>query len=246
MSAPADQLALFGTEEGVVLRRSARARRLSLRVFPHGVVEVVAPLRAGQRSIEQFVRTHAAWIATARGRFRELVGDAGFAPPVEIRLAALDECWQVEYVPGAPRLRALVHPGGGTLTLAGPVDAQWRRARLRAWLMARGRAALLPWLAAVSAETGLGYAGATVRRQRSRWGSCSARKTISLNCALLFLEPALVRHLFLHELAHTRHLDHSRAFWRLVATLDPDVESLEKRRREAWCTVPAWVNHDQP
>jgi predicted metal-dependent hydrolase len=246
VSAPADQLALFGSEEAVVLRRSARARRLSLRVFPHGVVEVVAPLRAGQRSIEQFVRSHAAWIAKARGYYRERVGDAGFAPPAEIRLAALDERWQVEYVPGARRLHALAHPGGGALTLAGPEDTQWRRARLRAWLMARARETLLPWLATVSAEAGLEYAGATVRRQRSRWGSCSARKTISLNCALLFLEPALVRHLFLHELAHTRHLDHSRAFWRLVATLDPDFESLEKRLREAWCTVPAWVNHDQP
>jgi predicted metal-dependent hydrolase len=229
----------------VVVRRSARARRLGLRVFPHGVVEVVAPLRVGQRSIDQFVRSHAGWIERTRGRFQALVGDAGFAPPAEIVLAALDERWQVEHATGRPQLRAIAAPGGGRLLLRGPDDDQWRRQRLRSWLMAHAREALLPWLATVSAETGLAYTGATVRRQRSRWGSCTARRTISLNCALLFLEPELVRHLFLHELAHTRHLDHSRAFWKLVASLDPDFDVRERRLRDAWPTVPAWVCYDQ-
>jgi predicted metal-dependent hydrolase len=244
VNAPADQLTLFGSEEAVVVRRSARARRLALRVFPHGVVEVVAPLRVGQRSIERFIHSHAGWIAKTRGHFRALQGDAGFAPPREIRLAALDECWQVEYLPGRGRLEAFVCSGGGRLVLACPEDAQGRRERLRKWLMGRARERLLPWLATVAAEAGLEYAGATVRRQRSRWGSCSARRTISLNCALLFLEPALVRHLFLHELAHTRHMNHSKSFWRFVATLEPDYEALEGRLRDAWHAVPAWVSYD--
>lgn len=231
--------------EDVVVRRSARARRLALRVFPHGVVEVVAPLRVGQRSIDQFVRSHAGWIEQTRGRFQALVGDAGFAPPTEIVLEALDERWQVEYATGRPRLRIDAMPGGGRLFVTGPDDDQWRRQRLRAWLMAHAREALLPWLELVSVDTGLEYAGATVRRQRSRWGSCTARRTISLNCALLFLEPGLVRHLFLHELAHTRHLNHSRAYWALVASLDPDYETQEKRLRDAWRTVPAWVSYDK-
>jgi predicted metal-dependent hydrolase len=244
VSAPGGQLALFGAEEAVVVRRSARARRLALRVFPHGAVEVVAPLRAGKGSIEQFIRSNAGWIAKVRGELRALHGDAGFAPPGEIRLAALDECWQVEYLPGNGHMRALPETGGGRLLLTGPEHAQWRRQRLRAWLMARARATLLPWLESVSRDVGLEYTGVTVRRQRSRWGSCSARRTISLNCALLFLEPALVRHLFLHELAHTRHLNHSCAFWRLVARLEPDFESLERRLSASWCSVPAWVSYD--
>lgn len=244
MNAPADQLGLFGSEEAIVVRRSARARRLGLRVFPHGVVEVVAPLRAGQRSIDNFLRSNASWIARARERFRVLQGDAGFEPPGQIALAALDEHWEVEYKPGSAGLRVLPASHGGCLVLAGPGDPQWQRQRLRQWLMARARERLLPWLATVSAEIGLEYSGATVRRQRSRWGSCSARQTISLNCALLFLEPALVRQLFVHELAHTRHLDHSPAFWRLVARLEPEFESLEQRLRDAWRSVPAWVSYD--
>lgn len=246
MKTHADQFSLFAATDAVVVRRSARARRLGLRVFPHGVVEVVAPLRAGQRSIEQFVHSNAGWIEKARSSFRELHGEAGVVPPETIILQALDERWTVDYLPGRGRLVMSAEPGGGRLALAGPEDEQWRILRLRRWLMERARARLVPWLATVSEEAGLEYAGATVRRQRSRWGSCSARRTISLNCALLFVEPTLVRHLFLHELAHTRHLNHSRAFWRLVESLEPDFKTLEKRLGAAWRNVPAWVNHDPP
>jgi predicted metal-dependent hydrolase len=242
--APADQLGLFDGGDAVTVRRSARARRLALKVFPHGAVEVVAPLRAGERSIQAFLRSHAGWIAKARGHFRERHGDAGFAPPQEIVLPAIGERWAVEYASGARRLRAEASAGGGYLRVSGPEQAQVRRQQLRAWLMARGRETLAPWLASVSDEVGLPYSRVTVRRQRSRWGSCSAKHAISLNCALLFLEPPLVRHLMLHELAHTRHLDHSRTFWRLVAQLDPDYETAERRLRAAWSEVPAWVSYD--
>ena len=244
MSVPGEQLALFDSEEAVVVRRSARARRLGLRVFPHGVVEVVAPLRAGNSSIEQFLRSNAGWIEKTRGSFQALQGDFALAPPGEIRLAALDELWRVEYSSGMGPLEAFPQPGGGRLLVPGPVDARQRRKRLREWLMGRARDTLLPWLAAVGAEAGLHYTNATVRRQRSRWGSCSVRRSVSLNCALLFLEPDLVRYIFLHELAHTRHMNHSRAFWRLVATLEPEFALREKQLRDAWSSVPAWVSYD--
>lgn len=244
MSESNRQLALFSGTDGLVLRRSSRARRLALRVFPHGLVEVVAPLRAGRRSIEDFVREHAEWIDRVRGGYRAQQADPGLLLPREIHLAALAECWTVTCTTGSARIRSEPATGGGSITLRGPDDDQWRRQRLRAWLMGRARATLVPWLAAVSAETGLAHAGVSVRRQRSRWGSCSARGTISLNCALLFVPPALVRHLFLHELAHTRHLNHSRAFWRLLAELQPDFELREQQLGAAWRSVPAWVNHD--
>jgi len=238
------QLALFGAESAVVVRRSARARRLSLRVFPHGLVEVVAPQRAAERSIHRFVSDHQDWIQRARREFDAAPQARMVDPPGEISLAAVDEAWTVAYGEGARRLRAVPATGGGSLQLSGPVDPVWRVQQLRRWLQQRGRAVLGPWLAQVARETGLAYRGVTVRRQRSRWGSCSARHDISLNCALLFLEPALVRHVLVHELAHTRHLNHGPAFWRLVGRLAPDFEVAERELRAAWRVVPAWVNHD--
>lgn len=246
IATPPGQLSLFDAAEAIVVRHSVRARRLGLRVFPHGVVEVVVPPRTGQRSIRDFVAANAAWIARVRSQFLLLQGETGGRPPASIRLAAVDEVWDVRYVPGSARLRATPGTAGGILLLQGPVDPNWQLGRLRRWLMDRARAALLPWIAAVAEECRLPYGAAVVRRQRSRWGSCSAARVISLNCALLFLEPALVRYLFVHELAHTRHMHHGPAFWRRVAALEPQYESLEARLGRAWSSVPAWVSYDPP
>ena len=80
-----------------------------------------------------------------------------------------------------------------------------------------------------------------LRCQRTRWGSCSTRGTVSLNCSLLFLRPEVVRYLFVHELAHTRHMNHSASFWRLVELLEPEYRSLDRELLAGWRTVPAWV-----
>ncbi|MGB9893381.1 MAG: M48 family metallopeptidase, partial [Candidatus Saccharicenans sp.] len=63
---------------------------------------------------------------------------------------------------------------------------------------------------------------------RSRWGSCSARKTISLTWRLIMAPPQIIDYVIIHELAHTREKNHSRAFWNLVAQYVPDYKS--KRR----------------
>lgn len=239
-----DQLALFGAQAAVVVRRSARARRLSLRVFPHGLVEVVAPQRAAERSIRRFLGEHQAWIERTRCELGILPHASRVDPPAELKLPASGELWQVAYGEGTGGLRSIPSPGGGLVRLTGPADPLWRVRQLRRWLQQRGRAVLVPWLAEIGLETGLDYRKVAVRRQRTRWGSCSARHEISLNCALLFLEPALVRQVLIHELAHTRHLNHGPGFWRLVARLAPDFEAAEQELRGAWRSVPPWVNHD--
>jgi predicted metal-dependent hydrolase len=81
-----------------------------------------------------------------------------------------------------------------------------------------------------------------VRLQRTRWGSCSNSGTVSLNAALLFLEPPLVRYLFVHELCHLIALNHSRRFWSAVARYEPDHEALDRRLTAAWSEIPLWVH----
>jgi predicted metal-dependent hydrolase len=61
----------------------------------------------------------------------------------------------------------------------------------------------------------------TLRQQKSRWGSCSSRGTLSFNWRLAHFEPAVIDYVIIHELAHRVHMDHSAAFWRLVAIYDP-------------------------
>jgi predicted metal-dependent hydrolase len=58
---------------------------------------------------------------------------------------------------------------------------------------------------------------------------------------LLFVEPELVRYLFVHELCHLRHLDHSKRFWNAVARYEPTFKSLDRRLTDAWSVVPVWA-----
>lgn len=68
----------------------------------------------------------------------------------------------------------------------------------------------------------------TIRNQRSRWGSCTRTANISLNWRLVQMPGAVSDYIILHELAHLRHLDHSRHFWAEVERLCPDYRVAER------------------
>jgi len=77
----------------------------------------------------------------------------------------------------------------------------------------------------------------SVRNQRSRWGSCSRRGTISLNWRLV-QTPAFVRdYIILHEFAHFQHMNHSRRFWREVERLCPDFLQAELWLKRNHCLL---------
>ena len=116
---------------------------------------------------------------------------------------------------------------------------QW--AELKQCIMREAHAALGPWLARLSAATGLTYQRVQIRRQRTRWGSCSPTGTISLNACLMFQPAPVVNYLLLHELAHTRHMNHSRRFWRLVERFEPGWRELDAALTRGWREVPYWA-----
>ena len=196
-------------------RESRRARRLTVRVFHSGRVEVVVRLA--------HLATHGASAfsnVTARGSRRSARKREGTPCRREALSAGPDRAARRE------RMLAL-HVAGGA---GRPALAKWRAraaehrgdaqpshapsaTRCAAGSRARAAETLAPQLEACAREMGLPYRRLAVRRQRTRWGSCSARGTISLNCCLLFQRPEVVRYLLVHELAHIRHMNHSARFW---------------------------------
>src|SRR6185295_356210 len=243
-SSAASQLPLWpaAPADGVWrVRISERARHMSIRVHTSGQVEIVVPRWARGRAVEQFVRRHRRWIE------RKIAQLSARAPallarlPGSIELAATGERWgvQTRAASGAARLRTMEC---STIELSGDCSSVAELQRvLQSWLIERAREALVPWLQRLSAQTGLGFIRTQIRRQRSRWGSCSVRGTVSLNGCLLFQRPEVVRYLLLHELCHTRHMNHSRRFWELVATFEPNHRALDRELLDGWQNVPAWV-----
>jgi predicted metal-dependent hydrolase len=212
-------------EEQWRVRESQRARRLSLRVFQDGSVEVVKPARCSERALRQFVARHGDWIQRQQQRLKPFIRQDEF-PPAALELPALGErlAWAAR---------------------AGRTPALSRRLAVR-WLCEVAQLRLEAPLRALAAEMGVEFERLQIRSQKSRWGSCSARGTISLNCALLFQPPAVVRYLMVHELAHRRHMNHSARFWALVEKHEPDWKALDRQLRHGWRAVPSWLLQREP
>jgi predicted metal-dependent hydrolase len=100
---------------------------------------------------------------------------------------------------------------------------------------------LAPRLAAEAARHGFSFSSMSIRMQRTRWGSCSTRGRISLNAGLLFQPEEVVRYLLCHELAHTRHMNHSARFWNCVAQCEPRWKELDAALCRGWKHVPGWL-----
>lgn len=238
------QLSLWSEQDGThewAVRESHRARRLTVRVLFTGRVEVVVPPRTSAQRVARFVEQHRPWIERKRREVLRRSHPPEPFPPERIELAALGEAWRVHLGGGPGRVRVHV-ASPGVLSVTGDAAAQATlREALRRWLIARSREALGAALAACAAELGFTYRRLIVRRQRTRWGSCSTRGTISLNCCLLFQPPEVVRYLLVHELAHTRHMDHSARFWQCVERHCPEAQRLDPELLDGWRRVPSWV-----
>jgi hypothetical protein len=235
-------------ERQIALRRSSRARRLSVRVHRDARVEVVAPLRTSARVIADFVARHSQWIERRRAEAQLRRPPVETFPPARIELRAFSETWRVHVAGGAGRL-AVRERGPGLLEVAGRANGAdgLRRALLR-WLMRHCEEPLARELRDAAQRHGFTYTAMSLRRQRTRWGSCSVRGTISLNVCLAFQRPEVLRYLLVHELAHRLHMDHSRAFWACVARHCPDWAVFDRELLDGWRHVPAWIfrgaNHD--
>ena len=224
------------------VRVSQRARRLQIRIGPTGDVVVVLPQGMNSCRIEPFVSEHREWIRKVRSRLPVSQQDLpALKPglPENIALNACDGLWRVSYQLGTD-LRSSVRENVSTLRVNAP-DQRQACQTLQRWLTRKARYYMQPGLQQLSRETGLSFRCLSIRSQKTRWGSCSSSGMISLNRALMFLEADMVRYLMLHELCHTRHMNHSRRYWSLVQSFEPAYKAYEKRLRLAAFDVPAWA-----
>jgi hypothetical protein len=226
----------------LVVKANPRARRVLVKLVPGRGLEVVTPKRFDRALVADILEEKRSWIERTRDRMTaagvDLSGEPP-EPPETIEYRAVDRLVRVGYLDRPGKVR--VTENAARLLVSGPLaDRDAVVAALCRHTVRKAREALLPWLDRVGRRTGLTYSALRVRSQRTRWGSCSSRGTISLNAKLLFLPPELVDHLLLHELCHTRHLDHSEVYWAFVAGFEPDYRRLEREVARGGRYVPAW------
>jgi len=215
--------------DGVVFVRSRRARHYRLTLLRDGTAVATIPVRGSEREARRFVERHRDWLKRTRerqGRRPRSVDVWTVGTPVlwrgeptEIHAAMMDGRPQVGLgaeVFRVPRLEGDLRPA---------LEAHFAR-RARIELPAR------TW--ELAAAGGVDVRHVTVRNQRSRWGSCSAHGTISLNWRLVQTPDRVRDYVIHHELVHLRHeMNHSRRFWARVAEACP-----------WWREAERWLKHN--
>ena len=252
MPSAAPQLSLFppndpyldqpGRRAGFSVRESARAKQLSIKVFPRGKVEVVVPRRTRPAEVEAFVAENQEWIRKAQASFAAQHPQEPFRLPVTIDLPAIGQRVSVHYEPQRGARSVRYRYTNGQLRLKGRTQDEMLCVKaIRRWLASAARESFESRLNALSKLTGIGYSKLQIRAQRTCWGSRSSSGTISLNLCLLFVDPPVLRYLMLHELCHARHMNHSKRFWRLVERFQPDYKERDRELTECWQRVPSWL-----
>ena len=227
---------------GFCVRESGRARRLSIKVFPRGRVEVVVPKRTRPAEVREFVEAHRDWITRTRASFAAEHAPEPFALPRIVTLDGIDREFSVRYEPDVGAKAVRYRSNGSTVLLSGNTgDETLCVQALKRWLLSLARREYAPRLRSLSGLTGNSFKKMQVRGQRTCWGSHSSRGTISLNYCLMFLHPAHLRYVMIHELCHARHMNHSRRFWSLVGKFEPDYRRLDKDLNGSWQKIPTWI-----
>jgi predicted metal-dependent hydrolase len=197
------------------LVRSPRARRVRVSVESDGAVQVTLPRRAPARAADEAVRELAPWIERRRRALARAAAEVARTPGAVPYLGR-------ELLLMAQPGRTRVHRRGDVLLVP---DAD-RTAALERWYRRAARDEIGARLDAAVARAGTAYTRLTIRGQRTRWASCSAKGAMSFNWRLLLAPEAVLDYVVEHEVCHLEVMDHSPRFWAL----------LESR-------VPAWREH---
>ena len=205
-------LPVQGALARVEFRRSARARKVSLRIdATQGGVVITLPPRASRRAGLSLLQTHEAWVAE---KLAELPGAIPFVAGAIIPIDGKPH----EIVPAGAR------PGGawienGRIYVSGGSEFLARRVTDHLRRLARQRLTAL--VAEKAREAGLSPKSVRVKDTKSRWGSCAPDGTLAFCWRLICAPPFVQDYVVGHEVAHLRHMNHGRHFWALTEELTP-------------------------
>lgn len=198
----------------VTLRRTARARRMSLRVSRlDGRVTLSLPPMARESEAMAFLRAQEDWIRKALSNV-VAGGSVGLGDelPVEGRMVAL------RAGPG----RSVVLTEDALLV---PGDAARAGVRVAAFLKTRARDRLAAASDHYAQRIGRRYRTLTLRDTRSRWGSCTSEAGLMYSWRLIMAPRQVLDYVAAHEVAHLAEMNHSPRFWAIVADLMPDYQT---------------------
>lgn len=210
----------------------ARAKHLRLRVDGQSI-KLTVPTLTTNKQIQQFIDQSTPWLLETWQKQQHKKSLNSQQRPTQLQLFNLDQPIEVIYVD--QHIASRFDPQQSQLFIRIDVAEQ----ALKAFIKAYAKLHLTDYLKHVAKAHAIAFSQVKIREAKTRWGSCSAKHDIMLNAALVLCPLEVVRYVCIHELAHTRHFDHSAAFWSEVARHDPLYQKhralLKQVKMPYWC-----------
>jgi hypothetical protein len=214
------QIKLQDSSVDYTIKQSYRTRSIRLEIRRESGLTVVVPRKYTPRQVEDILLQKSRWILRHLNGgkplqmplFKPAPGHGDSLPylgkTIELSVAAeAGKHTTARYTDG----RLLIALTSGVNTA--PV--------LEAWYRMQARRVFTQKADTFKAVMGLSYNSILIRGQKTRWGSCSAGGNITLNWKLLMAPPEIVDYVIIHELAHRKHMNHSKKFWQFVERYCP-------------------------
>lgn len=206
----------------VAIRRSKRAKRMSIRIREAGVVELVLPLRASLRAGNTFVRSRQDWIARALAMQKKRTS---YQKPIVCEDGARIPCFgdmvQLLILYETGRARSTVSLRGSTLTIRVATVPDACKA-LASWYKRETNAYCVGQVQEYADVLGVIVSRIRAIAMKTQWGSCNKKTgALTFNWKLALAPEEVARYVIAHEVAHLVQANHSKAFWDVVKKLDP-------------------------
>lgn len=213
--------------------RNVRSTRLRLRVEPHQI-RLTAPVFCTKSQIQKFIEQSESWLLTTWKKQQDQVIENSDpkALPTELKLFNQNLPIQISYT--TQKQNFILNIDALKLSVS---DRQ-PEVYLKAFVIQYAKDHLPNYLRRISKECDLPFGQCAIRQPKTRWGSCTAKHDIMLNSGLVLFPKEIARYVAVHELAHTKHFDHSQYFWAEVAKHDANYQQHRKILKTS--SMPWW------
>ncbi len=227
------------------IRHSKRAKRISLRITATQGLEVIVPVRNKIERGLEFLNLHRAWVEDQAKKMKWLFQSDDHDEnnlPEKIELKAINQIVDIIYRPVQSTRCVSCRIESNRIIFYGAItEFSVCVPFMINWLKKQAKNHLKELLAECALQYDLPFKNLSVRAQKTRWGSCTASGDIQLNYKLLFLPTELVHYVLVHELCHTKHLNHSKRFWRMVEKFVPNYRDCVRKLKDADQWIPRWL-----
>jgi len=212
------KLYINDTELTYKVRYSQKAKYLRLQINPSTGLEVVIPYRCKTEEAEKFILKKQDWILKHLKTPPIIDELTYFGSRIEIKqkFDLFLESHKLRFVQN----KLMVESPPGSKADINSLYNIWLKHSARLYLPARTRM--------LAEKYNFSFERITIRNQKTRWGSCSTSGSISLNYRLMRYRKEIIDYVIIHELCHTRQMNHSKIFWKLVEEIVPGYRALKR------------------